>query len=68
MNLKDELGEYNPKRDLHGYASEFEFMPNQSIELEKSAEAKHLKLKFVCLLGFNEPLYKNYTVTFNTEA
>jgi hypothetical protein len=43
--LQDELGDYNPKRDAHGYASEFEFMPNQSLELEKAAEAKHIKLK-----------------------
>ena len=43
--LQNELGDYNPKRDSYGYASEFNFMPNQSIELEKAAEAKHMKLK-----------------------
>ena len=43
--LQDELGDYNSKRDAHGYASEFEFMPNQSLELEKAAESKHIKLK-----------------------
>ncbi|CAF0776005.1 unnamed protein product [Brachionus calyciflorus] len=43
--LQDELGDYNSKRDSHGYASEFEFVPNQSLELEASAEAKHIKLK-----------------------
>lgn len=30
---------------MTGYASEFQFMRGQSIELEKSAEAKHAKLK-----------------------
>lgn len=40
-----ELGDHNPKRDPPGYASEFQFMKNQSAKLEKSAEAKHLKLK-----------------------
>lgn len=30
---------------MRGYASEFQFMRIQSIELEKSAEAKHMKLK-----------------------
>lgn len=40
-----ELGDYNPKRDAPGYASEFQFMRGQSIELEKSAEVKHMKLK-----------------------
>ena len=49
--LQDELGDYNPKRDLHGYAAEYEFMPNQTIELEKSAESKHMKLK-----GMSQPL------------
>jgi hypothetical protein len=42
---KDELGDFNSKRDVDGYAAEYEFMPNQTIELEKSAAAKHLKLK-----------------------
>jgi hypothetical protein len=43
--IKDELGDYNAKRDLNGYASQFEFMPNQSAELEKAAETKHIKLR-----------------------
>ncbi len=43
--LQNELGDYNPKRDAYAYASEFNFLPNQSIELEKAAEAKHMKLK-----------------------
>lgn len=47
---KDELGDYNSKRDTSGYASEFEFMPNQTLDLEKSAEAKHAKLKLINLL------------------
>jgi hypothetical protein len=34
-----------PTRDLAGYASEFEFIPDQSFELEKAAEIKHSKLK-----------------------
>ena len=45
--LQNELGDYNPKRDAYGYASEFNFLPNQSIELEKAAEAKHMKLKWL---------------------
>lgn len=43
--LQSELGDYHQARDTHGYASEFEFMPNQSGELETAAEAKHAKLK-----------------------
>ncbi|RNA38841.1 Band 4 [Brachionus plicatilis] len=43
--LQSELGDFNSIGDSYGYASEFEFMPNQSVELEKSAEAKHIKLK-----------------------
>ena len=43
--LQDELGDFNAKRDTEGYSSEFDFMPNQSLELEKAAEAKHIKLK-----------------------
>lgn len=39
------MGDHNPKRDAPGYASEFQFMRQQSPELEKSAEAKHMKLK-----------------------
>jgi hypothetical protein len=43
--LQDELGDYDPKRDTVGYASELQFMPNQSEELENFAHAKHVKLK-----------------------
>ncbi len=56
----DELGDFNPKRDVHGYASQFEFMPNQSIELEKAAEAKHMKLKY-----FNKKFKYYYCVLKN---
>jgi hypothetical protein len=45
LGLKDELGDFNPKRDVGGYAAEYEFIPNQTIELEKSAASKHMKLK-----------------------
>jgi len=38
-------GDFNPARDTNGYSSEFEFIPNQSNELEKAAETKHAKLK-----------------------
>lgn len=52
VEFLDELGDYSPKRDVYGYASEFVFMPNQTIELEKSAESKHAKLKLVfCVFG-----------------
>lgn len=43
--LQSELGDHNSARDTHGYSSEFEFISNQSIELEKAAETKHAKLK-----------------------
>lgn len=43
--IQNELGEYNSSRDTHGYSSEFEFMPNQSLELEEAVERKHTKLK-----------------------
>ena len=46
----DELGDFNPKRDTHGYASEFDFMPGQSKELERAAEEKHTRLKYACFL------------------
>ena len=42
----DEMGDYNPNRDIQGYASEFDFMPEQSTELEKASETKHWKLKY----------------------
>ena len=43
--LQDELGDYDPRRDTVGYASELQFMPNQSEELENFAHLKHMKLK-----------------------
>ena len=46
MITKDEIGDYNPNRDIQGYASEFYFMPQQSTELEKASETKHWKLKY----------------------
>lgn len=43
--LQDELGDYNSNRDFPGYASEFNFVPDQTVELENAAEIKHSKLK-----------------------
>jgi hypothetical protein len=43
--LQSELGDYSSKRDLYGYASEFTFIPLQSHDVEKAAEAKHQKLR-----------------------
>lgn len=43
--LQDELGDYNPKRDSTGYASEFPFIRNQTEELENDAHLKHIKLR-----------------------
>lgn len=43
--MQSELGDYNPDRDTRGYASEYQFIPNQTIELENATETKHSKLK-----------------------
>ena len=43
--LQAELGDHVSRRDAAGYASQFDFMLNQSVELEKAAEARHAKLK-----------------------
>ncbi len=45
FHFKEQLGDYEPKRDTHIYASQFEFVPNQSEELEKAAQVKHMKLR-----------------------
>ncbi len=45
LNKKGELGDYSSIRDKQGYASQFDFTPEQTIELEKAAEIKHSKLK-----------------------
>lgn len=49
--LQNELGDYDSKRDTVGYVSEFQFMPNQSEELEHAAHIKHAKLR-----GMNQAL------------
>jgi hypothetical protein len=43
--LTGEIGDFSPLRDTVGYASEFEFIPGQSLELEAAAQAKHARLK-----------------------
>ena len=43
---QDELGDYDSKTHLPGYASEFKFSPFQPPELEAAAESKHKRLKY----------------------
>lgn len=42
--LQSELGDYDPRRHGYGYASEFRFLPNQSVELEMRIAELHQTL------------------------
>ncbi len=59
--LQAELGDHAARRDLPGYASQFDFVLNQSAELERAAELKHAKLKYDSnsfLISASNPLRK----------
>jgi len=44
LAVQSELGDYDPQRHQDGYVSEFHFLPNQSIELEKRVALFHRNL------------------------
>lgn len=44
LAVQSELGDYDPSRHLDGYVSEFQFLPNQSSELEKQVALCHRSL------------------------
>ncbi|KAG9509106.1 Band 4.1-like protein 4A, partial [Fragariocoptes setiger] len=39
--VQSELGDYDPERHVDNYVAEFQFLPNQSLELERQAAAFH---------------------------
>lgn len=44
LAVQSELGDYDPQRHHDGYVSEFQFIPNQTIELEKQVALYHRNL------------------------
>ncbi|CAG7821794.1 unnamed protein product, partial [Allacma fusca] len=39
--IQSELGDYDPKRHISGYVSEFRFISNQTVELEEQISELH---------------------------
>lgn len=44
LAVQSELGDYDPQRHHDGYVSEFQFLPNQTIDLEKRVALFHRQL------------------------
>jgi len=44
LAIQSELGDFDPERHLEGYVSEFQFLPKQSLDLERRAAFHHRQL------------------------
>ena len=47
VSISAEIGDFDSQRLLPGYVSEFQFVPNQTEELEEQIAAFHRRLRFV---------------------